>query len=256
VPQRVKQSQPLPTGVVVVLTATIDPRNTLYTARRDVQTRLKDYETALRSWLSNDAVTKLVFCENSGFDLAPIREICANYASRDKQVEIVSFRERDFNPTLGKGFGEMGILSHVAAHSQLFASSLYMMKITGRLYVSNARELIRRISSQNTADVFCNVVSNLTYTDSRVFCCNRRFLDECFLPIQPLLNESLGFNFEKVLARAVHRGLASGMTWSLLPVTPRIHGIGGTFNEPMNSSLLYWLSRECFRQVKAIVLSR
>jgi hypothetical protein len=246
---------PAESSVTVLLTATIDPKLILYTERRDPAVRLKDYRDAFQKWYANPSVNKIVFCENSGFDLSSLQELCRPIQS-GKEVEFLSYEGQNFAPGLGKGYGELANLAHVAAHSKLLQSSCYLFKVTGRLYVSNAEKMIRRIARQRTVDVFCNLVDNLTYSDSRVFCCNEKFLRECLLPMKTVVNDSLGINFERILARAVHQGLSSGMKWSLLPATPRIHGVGGTFNEKYNGSLPYWLPRECFRRIKAAILAK
>jgi hypothetical protein len=243
------------TGVTVVLTATIDPKNVFYTTRCDPFIRLNDYQRSLRSWLGNDAVTKLVFCENSGFDLTPIREICASYM-RSKDIEILSFHGQDFDPDFGKGFGEMGILRYIAAHSEVIQSTSHILKVTGRLYVSNVRSIINGMSEDTAVDVFCNLVHNLASTDSRVFGCNPQFIENYLLPLQDSINDSQGRFFEAALARAIHGGLASGLRWSLLPATPRIHGVNATYNTKYPSSFPYWLSRECFRLLKRFVFAR
>lgn len=246
---------PTESSVTVLLTATIDPKLIRFTERRDPAVRLTDYQDAFNRWYTNKSVKRIVFCENSGFDLSSIQELCQPNESR-KEVEFLSFEGQNFPPGLGKGFGELANLAYVAAHSKLLQSSRYVFKVTGRLYVSNAEKMIQCIERQRTVDVFCSLVDNLTYSDSRVFCCTKRFLKECLLPMQTVVNDSLGMNFERILARAVHQGLSSGMTWSLLPAAPRIHGVGASFNQKYNHSFPYWLSRECFRKLKAAVLAR
>jgi hypothetical protein len=243
--------------VTVVLTATIDPKliRGTGTKRVDPAVRLRDYRNAFRLWLANESVKRIVFCENSGSDLSSICELYQPGRS-GKEVEFLSFAGQDFDPSFGKCFGELSILAHVAAHSELLRSCPYMLKVTGRLYVGNIARLILRLSRRHRVDVCCNLVENLSYSDSRVFGCTKTFLQECLLPQRPVANESIGMNFEKILARAVHQGLSSGMTWEPLPLAPRFFGVSGTSNVQYNASFAYWLSREFYRMAKAIILAR
>ena len=256
-------------NLVVVLTATIDVGDIRYTARRDPLTRLADYKHALKQWLADESVSKIIFCENSGFDLTEIEKVCAGQSHGNKDVEILSFLGQDFPPPLGKGFGEMRILSHVLEHSVLLKSATYIMKVTGRLYVKNVRHIIDGIKAHNvsaidvgfqnievSADVFCNLRNYLTYTDCRLFCCTHRFLENCLLPLAGIADDSAGMNFERVLARAVHQGLAQGYIWAMLPVTPHILGVSASDNKRWNPSLPYWITHEIFNRLKTAVIAR
>ena len=89
-------------SAVLLLTATIDPGNTIMVARRDPLLRLEDYRLALESWLSAEAAAKIVVCENSGYDLAPLRRIVPTRAGRE--VEFISFSGNQHGATRGKGY--------------------------------------------------------------------------------------------------------------------------------------------------------
>jgi hypothetical protein len=256
-------------SLVVVLTATIDVGEIPYTTRRDPLIRLGDYKYALTQWLADKSVSKIVFCENSGYDLTEIEKLSSEHSSGNKDVEILSFMGQDFPPYLGKGFGEMRILSYVLEHSALLKSAAYIIKVTGRLYVKNVRHLLNGVKAQKayalgagfqkikvSIDVFCNLRNYLTYTDCRVFCCTPNFLGNCLLPFAGIINDSAGINFERALALAVHQGLAQGYTWAMLPVTPHVLGVSGTDNIRWNPSLRYWVIHEIFNRIKTAVIAR
>ncbi len=241
--------------VGILLTACIAPGQISFLVRRDPYTRLEDYKRSLRLWLSQHEMTPLVFCENSGYDLTEIREICGQGAVSNRPIEVLSFDGQHFPPHFGKGYGEMGIIEHALAQARTLQDCDLILKVTGRHYVQNSGALIRQLQNLE-ADIFCDLRFNLTFADSRVFCASVSFLKEYLLPQRKILNDSNDISFEHVLARAVHRAMADGLRWSLLPRAPDIRGINATADVAIPDSWLRRLKRELFRVIKSRVLMR
>jgi hypothetical protein len=225
-----------------------------YLSRRDPRIRLDDYKRALRFYLRAANISPLIFCENSGSELAELRRIYETVGSH-KQVEFLSFRDRSPGG-LGKGYGEIGILSHVLANSSFVHGGSRILKITGRLAVRNIDGLIRQAASIQDSDVICDLRDNLLSADSRVFCATTGFLERFLIPLRPLVDDSKGLFLEHILARAVHEALAQGLRWSMLPVTPNISGIAGTADRAYPDGWFHYMRRELFREIKSRVLSR
>jgi hypothetical protein len=240
---------------VILLTACVDPGEVAFVARRDPHVRLEDYKRSMRLWLANRRVPRLVFCENSGYDLTEVEKMCGQYNIHNKQVELLTFNGQDFSPHLGKGYGEMRIIAHALARSRLIQDHPMVMKVTGRFYVPNAGAIIKAISRID-ADVFCDLRWNLTFADSRVFCASVPFLQQYLLPLQELLDDSRNISFEKVLALAVHQAMADGRHWAMLPYAADIRGTSATGNTVFPSSIIYRAKRELFRLIKTGVLAR
>jgi hypothetical protein len=99
-----------------------------------------DYEQGLDSWLASGACRRVVFCENSGYDLASLEALAARYAGAE--VEFISFRGNESGANKGKGHAELGVLGHALATSRLLADCDVVLKCTGRLIVRNASKLL------------------------------------------------------------------------------------------------------------------
>lgn len=216
----------------LMLTATIQVRTDIRaTPRRDIDTRLNDYKTSLRRWLSNPVVTSVVFVENSGFDLSDLEAIARVFPS--KQVEFLSFDCPLFNGARGgKSLGEMLCFEHCLAKSEVLKSASSFLKVTGRYYVPNAQSLMRFLTDRPNVDIVCNLFRNLTWGDSRVFGASNLFLQDYLLPMRELIDEAADLGIEQVLARAIHQLMANGGKWSAPPEWLEVQGISGTLGEP------------------------
>lgn len=243
-------------NLVALLTACIDPANVYSVARRDPQTRLNDYLQSFKYILHLPGIANIVFCENSGADLSEIREVVRLHNPYHKNVEILSFYGQPDHPEYGKGYGEMRIIDYALNHSKNIQESTMVMKITGRLIVSNIEAMTRAIAKTKNIDVFCDLRRNLTTSDSRLFCATPRFLREYFVPFKDILNEATGICFEDVLARAAHRAMADGLLWSMLPYAHDLRGVSATDNRKIPSSKWKFISRELFRAIKTAVILR
>jgi len=243
-------------SIAILLTSCIDPGNVHSVARRDPEIRLNDYIQSLKFFLQLPGIASIVFCDNSGVDLSAIQEVVRLNNPYQKNLEILSFYGQPNHPEYGKGYGEMRIIGYALDHSNIIQKSSMIMKITGRLIVTNSEAIAKAISRTNGIDVFCDLRRNLSTADSRLFCATPRFLREYFISFQDIMNESTGICLEDILARAVHRAMADGLRWSMLPYAHDMRGVAATADEPLPSSRLNFISRKVFRSVKSAVLSR
>lgn len=213
----------------IVLTATITVKPDMcLTERKDYSTRLSDYRNSFQKWLDNRSVERIVVVENSGYGMEEFS--AAARAVPGKQVEFLSFAAPEFDGARGKGYGEMLCLEHAIRNSRLLAGSGYFIKVSGRYYLRNADKLMMHLNAHPYLEAVCNLKRNLTWADSRAFAASTEFLTEYFTPMRELINDSQGVCFENVLARAVHRLMADGGKWSMLPEPPIIEGIHATDN--------------------------
>ncbi|MHB8814123.1 MAG: hypothetical protein ACYDAE_12730 [Steroidobacteraceae bacterium] len=212
-------------STVLLLTATIDPGATPFVERRDPLLRLADYKHALEWWLSCGAVSRLVFCENSGFDLAPLDRLAAR--QRRCAVEFISFQGNQAAAVKGKGYGELQLIGHALATSSQIAASDVVAKCNGRLTVENATELFRAVESAEF-DVMCTLMKCLSYADSRIYAATPAFVRQHLLPRLDMINDEEGVNAEHALACAAASAIASRMAWRPLPVYPRLVGVSAS----------------------------
>jgi hypothetical protein len=235
---------------LVLLTATVDPGETVFVARRDPLQRLQDYKTTLRWWLRNIATPAVIFCENSNYDLTEIREIIERHNPFNKKVEILTFDGRVHPPHLGKGYGEMKIIAYALKHSGLIGLDTRIVKVTGRYCVQNYAHILRSIIAERETEIFCDFRGSLSWCPSQIFCGTTAFFTRYLLPLGETLNDSEGIDFEIVLARAVHRAMAEGHKWSMLPEAPDIHGIRATDNRPLARPRWRWIRTEMVHRLQ------
>lgn len=254
--QRTIRANDTGSDIVLLLTAAIDTRKVPFVARNDPKVRLEDYKEALKLWLGNPHTPPVVFAENSGYDLTEIRHICKTQNPHNITVELISFADNDYDMTLGKGYGELRIISRVLRDSQIIGPQTRLIKVTGRLYVPNIRSLIQGILKYPDVEVFCDFRCNLTWADSRAFCASRKFFEDFMIPMQQDINDTTDMTYEHVLGRAAHRCMAEGLHWATMPCSPNYLGVSGTSNKTYPCSRFSLAKRELFRRIKSTILAR
>lgn len=243
-----------PSAPCVVLTSTVIVKGIPFVKRAATDVRVSDYEQALSRWIADPHVSRIVFVENSGYDLTGFQEMADRTNRGEKDVEFISFVVEDFPPEFGKGYGEILALLRAVESSRLLATTGKFVKVTGRYYVSSIRPILQKVS--NGVDIVCDMSQNLTYSDSRVFGGSLEFLRDYLCQEGLRVNDSAGIYFEHALARAAHRAIADGKHWALPPCPPVVVGIWGTFDQPWPTSWQYRTTRALFLEAKRLILSR
>lgn len=137
------QSKP----ALLIMTATITPpAGAVDLHRVDPQLRLQDYLEALAFYLDPAVkfIDRIVFVENSGADLAPLKALCTPNIS--KKVEFLSFFGLDYPSHYNRGYGEFKLLDFAFSKSRLLnelSENEKWWKVTGRLKVSNIDKMVR-----------------------------------------------------------------------------------------------------------------
>lgn len=215
-------------NIIILLTGTVDPGDMVMTARNNPEVRKEDYERSIRKWTATGY--KLIFCENSNYDLGDIRNL------RGKNTfEILQFNGLDYDKKLGKGYGEQLILKHAFRESTLIKDDSLIVKVAGRYFVRNIDTILNGITDASA--VYVNLYSDLKNCDSRLFIAGKQFIEKYFFPISSDINDSVDICFEHILTKAVLTYLVDGGEWSLLPKYPRFEGISGTTNEKITTWL-------------------
>jgi hypothetical protein len=239
--------------VVLLLTATIDPGSTPVVARGDPQTRLCDYEQALAAWLRSGAIDKVVFCENSGYDLSRLESLAASNGRCS--VEFLSFSGNERGAERGKGFSELVGMEYALANSKLLAGCRLVVKCTGRLTVSNAVALLALIRPL-TFDVMCDLRWRLSYADSRIFAVTPAFISNYLLPKRDLIDDLDGVFLEHALACASAHAVADRKIWRPLPIYPRIRGISGSHGHVMTDGSVKWMAKSAYHRFRNFVYEK
>jgi hypothetical protein len=235
---------------VLLLTATIDTGSTPRVARSDPGTRLKDYQQALRYWLRSRSIDKVVFCENSGYDLSTLETAAAQFS--DCQVEFLSFDGYAVGALRGKGSAELAIILHAVSHSRLLSRAHTVIKCTGRLSVRNAPSLISKIEAEQF-DVMCDIGRYLSYADSRIFAATPEFISNYLGREKDIVNDFNGVYLEHALACAATRALADRKIWRPLPANPQIMGISGTIGSNITDGPVKREIRRAYSWIRRLV---
>src|SRR5262249_45668465 len=153
----------------LLLTATIDPRGTPFVRRADPLLRLRDYQTALGFWLADPQIARIILCENSGYDLAELRQ---------ERLHILSYRLADHLTARAKGYGELDpILRALEA-----AQPASFLKVTGRYYVANMGEIAASIRAHPEAAVISCATGPPHGVPSECFFATAEFIERYFAP--------------------------------------------------------------------------
>lgn len=201
----------------LLLTATVTPGDVIFCDRRDETVRLGDYLYAFRFWLGESYVTRIVFVENSGFNLAPFREMLTRHGREDQKVELISFVQPKFDAGLGKSYGEAKIIEHALSHSDLLRDNPFVVKATGRYYATNFFKVWPLVVQTKLPDVVANFYGYPVECDSRYFGASVAFLRDYFLPQTARINDADGFYFEHALAAAIVTATADGKQYRSWP---------------------------------------
>ena len=127
----------------ILLTATIDLQSfSQHSKRSEPETRLRDYQEALRFWeeLDDPRIAGVVVCENSGSrDIESLAEIAGGAR---KDIEMLSYLGEPMPPGLHYGYRELGAIDYACEQSRLIRSCRTFLKATGRLRFPNVKRLL------------------------------------------------------------------------------------------------------------------
>lgn len=122
--------------IVILLTACIHPNGMCLTALKDTDERKKQYIDALKYYLRTTELP-IVFVENTATDLSPM----FTPYMQSGRLEYLTFDGNNYPKELGKGYGEAEIIGYAMRHSTLLKTSTYLLKITGRIIVTNINSI-------------------------------------------------------------------------------------------------------------------
>lgn len=204
----------------LLLTGTIAPGNVPNLVRNSHIDRENDYYIAIKRWLSLGYV--LVFVENSNYKSERIERLFNEYPN----CEYLKFNgERSY---LGKGNGEAEIIEYAFNESSILNNYKLIVKITGRLFISNLSKLINSTLKETSIYVVANFYNNLEFADSRLIIADKGFYTNYLIKETSRIDESKHIYFEHVFAMAIHRAMADGFRWRLPIETPIFVGYSAT----------------------------
>lgn len=218
---------------VILLTACVNPNGMSFTYLQDKDIRLKQYEEALEWYLRNTQYP-IVFVENTGYDIT-CRFEAAIISGR---LEVLTFQGNNYDRSKGKGYGEALIIQYAITNSQLLKKASIIIKITGRLKISNLKYLLKEIRKVDT--VYVKFASrkekNVLMFESFFFAAPSNFFDDYFLKHIDEIDDSKLCYFEKVLYDTVIEWRIAGhkQVELLLPIL--VDGVSGSTGRAYETS--------------------
>lgn len=147
---------------LVVMTASIAPAPHRHNLRTDPKVRLSDYKSALHFWLNHPhpKLNKILFLENTGYDLTELKAIVETSNPWNKEVEFISMHKNDIPEGRHYGYGEMLMLDEGLSKSYLRMRTSHMIKATGRLVFPSIGRLVERLPEHFDIFVECRIPIN------------------------------------------------------------------------------------------------
>ena len=210
----------------LILTCTIDPKDMPDLVRSNKETRLNDYKKSFNFWINNSYIKKIIFIENSSFDLTYFKNLAKNF--KDKEIEIMSSNSNNtFDKKLGKGYGQHLSLKEIFESSNIAKKTEYFVDVGARYCVKNFNAIINDMHKSQT-DIYINITDNLKFADANIYGGTKKFFEEYLVPETGKTNDSINKIYENCVANAVLKAVSDGMILSKTPIYADIDGYIGT----------------------------
>lgn len=209
--------------IVLLLTACIDPQGMSNTKLQNPLTRQQQYEEALNYYLK-ETFFKIVFVENSNIYIG------GKYQNEIEKgrLEIITFSGNNYPKERGKGYGEMLIIMKAVEQSLFLKSNSLIIKVTGRLIVSNINQICKTAISYSSKPIVISEFLNDNYFYSRVFIAPIHFFSHYAFPLIHKIDDSKSIYFESVMLEALLAWLKDGLLYSPFNYAISLCGISGT----------------------------
>lgn len=222
----------------LVMTSCINPPKGVYALTlNDAVVRCKQYELALQFYIKKTKIKNIIFCDNSNeqldnafFEIAKEHKKNIEFLCYQGNVEKVLAK--------GKGYGEGEILEYVFQHSQLIRKSKYIIKVTGRLIISNLNKILRlSYKDGNYINMFTYSSGNY-FADTRFFVMKTADYRNCFLKEYMNVDDRVGQTLEICFARKICQ---DKIQYRSFPVSINFKGTSGStgkvYNMPVKTSI-------------------
>ena len=236
-----------------MLTACIKPINIPYLERVSEIDRLNDYKETFNKWCNNKLVDKIIFVENSGYDLSFFKNKAKDFPQ--KEIEIISSNlNNTFQKKLGKGYGEYLCFKEIIDKSTIYKNTEFFIKITGRYYMNNYIKFFNEFKKKK-ADIYICIKDNLSFAESHVFCGSKIFFSNYVVSSASNADDSSGVFMEHCLAKAALLGIYNNLNFNHFQIYPDIYGIIGTNNKKIKNNFIKKIKLSFLGKIKSYLLS-
>jgi len=236
----------------LILTCTISPNNMPNLQRSNTNLRLQDYKKSFNFWISNSNIKKIIFIENSGYDL---EYFCKTAKNSKKEIEIISNKLNEtYDKSLGKGYGQYLCLKEVFDNSTIAKKTNYFIDVTGRHCVRNFNEIISDLNKENS-DIYINLTDKLKFADTNIYGGTKEFFMQYLIPEVSKTNDSKNKIFEQCAANGVLKAISNGMKLSNVPIYANIDGFIGTNGKEYKQNIFKKVKLFLFRKLKSYFMN-
>lgn len=232
---------------IILLTGCIEPNGMKYTSLQDSLIREKQYCDAIKFYLKETSLN-IVFCENSNQT-----SFIKNFKSYQDagRYEYLTFDGNCFDKNKGKGYGEALIIKYALNNSKLINKESSLIKITGRIIISNIKTILLLYKKKNHLYIQLNNDTVQKSISSRFFIAPITFFTNYFIPNMTCINDSKGYYFEHLLYDQAKRWREDKRNISDIALAIKYKGTSGTTGEyiklgrlPYIKSILFYLYRK------------
>jgi len=185
----------------------------------------------LEHWLALSPNLKIVICDGSGYDFEPI----LHQKFPGRKIESLYFKNSsEAVRKNGVGYGEGEIIKYALNHSKYLNNSDYIIKCTGKLWVSNIQDCLKEWHSDFMANAhFLNIFSlrpiKIDYIDTRFYIFNKKFYINNLL--DSFKESGFGENksIENIFLKVILGLNLKGFIFSTNPVIHGMSGASGTY---------------------------
>ena len=236
---------------IILLTACINPNGMAFTALQDKDLRLYQYKAALNWYLKKTSV-KIVFVENTGFNIAPMFEEYIN----NGRLEVLSFKGNDYDKSRGKGYGEGLILKYAVENSIFMKTSKVMIKVTGRFIIKNLNAIMRNYTMR-TIQADKALFNGRLYCRSRLFISPTSFVRDYLVPRIDTIDDSKNYYFEHLLYdTSLFCKKDTGCAMMEFCRPPLYYGTDGSSGSLINPGIIYKIKWYCYHLLHCMNLYR
>ena len=236
----------------LILTCTINPIDIPNLVRNDPKIRFEDYKRSFNFWTDHSRINKIIFIENSNYDINYFKNIAKN---KNKRIEFFSNNlNNTFNKNLGKGFGQYLSFKEIFEKSLIVKETDYFFNVTGRHIITNFDEVYGDMILKKN-DIYINLSDNLKFCDTTSFGASKRFIINYFLPEAKKTSDLNDQILERNMSKAVLKAVADGLVLSNVPVYSHLKGFIGTNGKKLNFNFFKKFKLYFFRKLKIFFMT-
>lgn len=220
-------------NVVLLMTACVNPNSSHMLKLRNVDERKRQYIKAIE-WYFRNTPYLIVFAENSNTPMTLPEEIL-----NSERFEYIKWKEMPEVLDRGKGYKEAKIHEKVIAHSKLYKVADVIVKITGRLIMTNIVKTILSIDTPSKRLLMSNFGWKFKYQDTRFIIAGRYAFEE-LQQANCRINTIMGM--EEAYASESVKLIKEGMVdYELSKYLPNVIGVGGGTAENYSKRGFKWI---------------